>query len=173
MSSLRLPQGLSYSTTTVTIPSLKLLPTSATGKRCLAEVRRLNRKHGLRLTGLAHGCLIFAYAISPKHRKHPYLIWMCVASALGTYGVDWWYNRQLGMFTWFQSVVQDVGLGFLVKRPSIRRDEDLVVVEAEDNINGESVQTELDDERRIQRIRAWISGAAFTMGIVGLWGDRS
>lgn len=171
--SLGLLTGLSYSTTTVTIPSLKLLPTSTAGRRCLSEVRRLNRKHGLRLTGLAHGCLMFAFAISPKHRKHPYLIWMCVASALGTYGVDFWYHRQLGMYTWLQTVVGDVGLAFLAKRTSTKRDEDLVVVEAEDNVNGESVQTEMDEERRIQRIRAWISGTAFAMGIVGLWGDRS
>jgi autophagy-related protein 33 len=47
----------------------------------------------------------------------------------------------------------------------------LVVVESETDVNGESVQRDMNSERKLQCIRAWFSGAALAMGIVGLWGD--
>lgn len=166
-------QGLSYSASTVTVPSLKFLPTSANASRSLNEVKRLNRKHCLRLTNLANGCLVFAYSISPKHRKHPYLIWMCLTSVVGSYGVDYWFHRQDGFKTWVQTVFHDVSCLCLGGKSSAKKEEDLVVVEAEEDVNGESVKKEMELERRMQRVRAWFSGIALAMGIVGLWGDRS
>ncbi|KAL4890318.1 hypothetical protein BDV59DRAFT_184769 [Aspergillus ambiguus] len=170
--SLGLLTGLSYSASTITIPSLKLLPTSSDASRSLHEVKRLNRKHGLRLTNIANGCLLFAYSISPKHRKHPYLLWMCVTSALGSYAMDFWFHRQLGIKTWFQSLLQDVGC-CSGRKSSNKKEEDLVVVEAEEKVNGESIEQEMDNERRFQCTRTVFSGLALAMGIVGLWGDRS
>ncbi|KAL5356482.1 hypothetical protein BJX96DRAFT_142871 [Aspergillus floccosus] len=171
--SLGLLTGLSYSAASITLPSLKLLPTASDASRSLNEVKRLNRKHGLRLTNLANGCLLFAYGISPSHRKHPYLVWMCVASTIGSYGMDYWFHRQVGFKAWFQSLLQD-GCGWRSSRKTAgKKDEDLVVVEAEENVNGESVDRDMDNERRFQRVRAVFSGLALSMGIVGLWGDRS
>lgn len=72
---------------------------------------------------------------------------------------------------WIQDVLHDMGCS----RRSVqkqKKEEDIVVVEAEENINGESVQKEMDTERRFQRVRAIFSGFALAMGIVGLWGDR-
>lgn len=166
-------QGLSYSASTVTVPSLKFLPTSANASRSLHEAKRLNRKHCLGLTNLATGCLLFAYTVSPKHRKHPYLIWMCLTSFVGSYGVDFWFHRQSGFKVWAQSVVQDVSCLGLGRKSAAKKEEDLVVVEAEEDVNGESVKREMDNERRMQRVRAWFSGAALAMGIVGLWGDKA
>ncbi|KAA8641803.1 hypothetical protein EYZ11_004976 [Aspergillus tanneri] len=171
--SLGLLTGLSYSAATITIPSLSVLPTSANASRSLHEVKRLNRKHGLRLTNLANGCLLFAFCISPSHRKHPYLLWMCVSSALGTYAVDYWFHRTSGFKPWLQSFIQDTRFLCISCESAPRKEEDLVVVEADENINGESVRKELDSERRFQRVRAFFSGLALAMGIVGLWGDRS
>ncbi|KAH8433262.1 uncharacterized protein LDX57_010897 [Aspergillus melleus] len=171
--SLGLLTGLSYSASAVTVPSLSLLPTSANAARSLHEVKRLNRKHGLRLSNLANGCLLFAYSVSPQHRKHPYLVWMCVTSALGTYALDYWFHRAAGFKPWLQSFIQDTGFLFLSGKSAPKKEEDLVVVEADENVNGESVRRELETERRFQRVRAVFSGLALAMGIVGLWGDRS
>ncbi|EAW12648.1 uncharacterized protein ACLA_010740 [Aspergillus clavatus NRRL 1] len=169
--SLGILTGLSYSASAVTIPALSLLPTSANASRALNEVKRLNRKHGLRLANLANGCLLFAYSISPRHRKHPYLVWMCVASVVGSYGMDFWFHRQQGLKAWACSVLQDTGCMALAGKAA-KKDEDLVVVETEESVNGESVREELARERRLQRARAVFSGIALSMGIVGLWGDR-
>ncbi|KAJ5177096.1 uncharacterized protein N7482_002973 [Penicillium canariense] len=169
--SLGLLTGLSYSTAAITVPSLKLLSTSATASRCFNEVKRLNRKHVLRLSSLANTCLLFAYAASPPRRKHPFLVLMCAVSTVGSFGLDLWFNRHMGLKNWFFSVVQDTTCVRLSTAASTKKDEDLVVVEAED-ANGESVQREMDKERRLQRARAWLSGLAFSMGVVGLWGDK-
>lgn len=166
------PQGLSYSAANITVPSLELLPTSVNASRCLNEVRRLNRKHALRLTNIANGCILLSYFLSPIHRKHPYLIWMTLTSTLGSYGVDYWFHRTLGLKGWILTVVQDTKLFCLLRKASPKKDEDLVVVEAEEGVNGESVQREMEQERRLQNTRAWFSGVALAMGIVGLWGDR-
>lgn len=88
----------------------------------------------------------------------------------GSYGVDYWFHRRDGFTAWVRSMLEDVGC----LRPSkTKKDEDLVVVESEEDINGESVKRELDQERRMQRVKSWFSGLAFAMGIVGLWGDKS
>ncbi|KAL1956764.1 hypothetical protein VTO42DRAFT_6817 [Malbranchea cinnamomea] len=41
----------------------------------------------------------------------------------------------------------------------------------EADVNGESVQREMTRERKIQRVRTWILGLGFSMGVVGIWGD--
>ncbi|GKZ79749.1 hypothetical protein AnigIFM56816_003955 [Aspergillus niger] len=169
--SLGLLTGMSYSASSVAIPSLSLLPTANTASRSLNEVKRLNRKHGLRLTNIANGCFLFAYCLSSRQRKHPYLIWVCVTSTVGSYAFDYLFHRQDGFVAWIQSVLQDTGCGFLTVQKQ-KKEEDIVVVEAEENVNGESVQKEMNTERRFQQVRAIFSGIALAMGIVGLWGDR-
>ncbi|PLN79795.1 hypothetical protein BDW42DRAFT_172126 [Aspergillus taichungensis] len=173
--SLGLLTGLSYSSSAVTVPALQQLSTASTASRAAAEVKRLNRKHGFRLTNLANGCLLFAYCVSPPHRKHPYLVWMAVSASLGSYGLDYWFHgRAVGVKAWICGLVQDMGCRSLcAMSQQKKRDEDIVVVEAEENnVNGESVQRALETERRLQGGRAVLAGLALSMGIVGLWGDR-
>lgn len=169
---LNLHQGMSYSTSAITVPSLKLLPTSAAGSRCIREVKRLNRKHALRLSGIANSCFLFAFTISPPRRKHPYLVWVCLISTLGSYGLDLFFNRHMGLKNWALAAIQDTTGLCLGGKPSTKKDDDLVVVEAEEDVNGESVQREMDNERRLGCARAWMSAIALSMGIVGLWGDK-
>lgn len=76
-----------------------------------------------------------------------------------------------------RSVVEDIDFPSLaVKKtssgassPSSRRDEDLVVVEAD--FNGEIVERDMAREQTHQMVRVWLSGAALSMAVVGLWGD--
>lgn len=56
-----------------------------------------------------------------------------------------------------------------VSSPSSKKDEDLVVVEAD--FNGETVERDMAREQTHQMVRSWLSGAALSMAIVGLWGD--
>lgn len=42
---------------------------------------------------------------------------------------------------------------------------------SEDQVNGEKVEMEMTRERKIQKIRSWIAGVGFAMGVVGIWGD--
>ncbi|KAL2826444.1 hypothetical protein BDW59DRAFT_145182 [Aspergillus cavernicola] len=170
--SLGLLTGLSYSASTITVPSLSLLSTSTNASKSLSEVKRLNRKHGLRLANISNICLLFAYSISPRHRKHPYLVWMVVMSTVGSYGVDYWFHRENGFKAWMCSIIKDSGYLSLCAPKSQKKEDDIVVVEAEEDVNGEIVRKEMETERRLQGVRAVFSGIALSMGIVGLWGDR-
>jgi len=40
-------------------------------------------------------------------------------------------------------------------------------------INGEVVRKGVERERKVEGVKAGIYGLAFTMGVVGLWGDGS
>lgn len=106
------------------------------------------------------------------------MIWVSMASALSSWGVDYWFNRQLGFGGWLRSVVEDIDLpSFAVKKTSSgssspsssKKDDDLVVVEAD--FNGETVEKDMARERKLQSVRSWLSGAALSMAVVGLWGD--
>jgi len=70
---------------------------------------------------------------------------------LGGQGVEYWYNG-------------------LSRFPSVRQRE-TGYVEVETEVNGEQVEMEMSRERRVQGIRALISGLGFAMGVVGIWGD--
>jgi autophagy-related protein 33 len=106
------------------------------------------------------------------------MLWVSLASAVSSWGVDLWFNRQLGLGGWLRSIVEDIDFPYLTvaKTPSgsstpspSKKDDDLVVVEAD--FNGESIEQDLARERRLQVVRSWFSGAALSMAIVGLWGD--
>ena len=39
------------------------------------------------------------------------------------------------------------------------------------SVNGEAIRVNMERERKLQKIRTWILGAGFSMGVVGIWGD--
>lgn len=47
----------------------------------------------------------------------------------------------------------------------------MVDEEDEGSVNGEKVEMEMSRERRVQGVRALVSGLGFAMGVVGIWGD--
>lgn len=100
------------------------------------------------------------------------MVWLCAFSTIGAHGLDFWFNRHLGFKNWASAVIRDVSHFSLVRDPNTGKDEDLVVVEAQGDVNGETVQREMVRERRLQRARTWLSGIALSIGIVGLWGDK-
>ncbi|KAJ5089199.1 hypothetical protein N7532_007883 [Penicillium argentinense] len=172
--SLGLLTGLSYSTSHITIPALKLLPTSTAASRCFNEVKRLNRKYALRLSGIVNSCFLFAFYASPPWRQHPYMMWACTISSAATWGLDYYVNRHRGLKTWLVEVIRD-GYGVSLTNTTSRKEEDLVVVDTEseeEDVNGESVQAEMANESTMQIFRLSLSYVALSIAIVGLWGDK-
>ncbi|ODH52172.1 hypothetical protein GX48_01729 [Paracoccidioides brasiliensis] len=39
------------------------------------------------------------------------------------------------------------------------------------DVNGETVQNEMEKERKFLKLRTWVLGLGFSMGVVGIWGD--
>jgi len=171
--SLGLLTGLSYSVVNIAIPCLKLLPTASQASRSLRDVKCRTRKHAFHLANVSSGCFLFAWMISSKRRKHPYLLWVCVTSILSSFGVDFWFYRDKGLVGWSRMIVHDLGVPAVKKWKTSTKEDDLVVVETEGEVNGEIVERDMERECKLQRLRIWCSGVAFAMSIVGLWGDSA
>jgi hypothetical protein len=77
---------------------------------------------------------------------------------LGGQGVEYYYNR-LERFPKFRSA-NNTSRSFV-----------MVDDEDEGTVNGEKVEMEMSRERRVQGVRALVSGLGFLMGVVGIWGD--
>lgn len=43
---------------------------------------------------------------------------------------------------------------------------------SQSDINGESVQRDMNQEQKVLALRAGLAGVGFMMAVVGLWGDR-
>jgi autophagy-related protein 33 len=99
------------------------------------------------------------------------MLWMSVLNTVSSYGLDFYFNRHLGLRNWAIEVLYDT-TGLSLGKVSNKREEDIVLVESEEDVNGESVQREMDRERRMHLVRTWVFGTAFAVGIVGLWGDK-
>ena len=87
--------------------------------------------------------------------------------------MEWLGNGSQGLRTMLDSFTirvtrpskKEKGKGSSVKQEEDSGDDGVLVV------NGESVEREMDKERRLHRARAGVIGLAFTMGVVGIWGD--
>lgn len=95
---------------------------------------------------------------------------MLLLSSTGTLGLDYWFNRHLSFKEWVLEYCRDTTGLSLGRAPA--SDEDLIAAESQGDINGETVRLEMDRESNLQYIRAWFTGIALSMGVVGLWGDR-
>jgi hypothetical protein len=82
---------------------------------------------------------------------------------LGGQGVEYYYNG-LSRFPRLRSKKTDGSKSYVM----VEEDEE----DAEGmTVNGEKVEAEMSRERRVQGVRALVSGIGFAMGIVGIWGD--
>jgi len=151
-------QGISYTVSTITLPSLALLPTASSASRALARIQTATTRHVLTFASISSLSLITCYSLASPRGKHPYLLWTALMSFLGGQGVEYYYNR-LERFPKFRS--------------SNNASRSFVMVDDEDegSVNGEKVEMEMSRERRVQGVRALVSGLGFAMGVVGIWGD--
>lgn len=115
--------------------------------------------------------------LSPSRARHPYLLWTALVAGLGRAGVDYALAAR-------QEVVEkqrqprpivleaDEELG--VKSVSSENgysageDED----DEDEGVNGEELRRAMEGFRVVQGVRAGVTGLAFAMGVVGVWGDR-
>ena len=95
-------------------------------------------------------------------------------SFLGGQGVEYWYNG----FSRFPSVSsRSKFTGVRGVSPAASSDSGFIEVDtpgagtSEEQINGEKVEMEMARERKVQKVRSWIAGVGFAMGVVGIWGD--
>ena len=136
-------QGVSYTLSTQSLPSLLTLPTAKPAAYTLAQTTRLATLHVRTLSTLASVSLIAAFALSPARIRHPYLLWTgLVAAASGSLNLAMETRLKQGV------VEQDV-----------------------DDVNGEEVERRAREQQWIEFVRCGVSGVGFAMGVLGIWGD--
>ncbi|KAL6243634.1 hypothetical protein RBB50_009627 [Rhinocladiella similis] len=172
--SLGLLTGTSYTLTTITLPSLALLPSASLAARTLATIQTQSSRHILTLASVSSLSLITAFSLASPRGRHPYLLWTALVAFIGGQGVEYWYNG-LSRFPSLSSTRSKRGKASVARGISPGgSDSGFIEVEAsatEDQVNGEKVEMEMARERRIQKVRSWIAGVGFAMGVVGIWGD--
>ncbi|KAL2415364.1 hypothetical protein ABEF91_005120 [Exophiala dermatitidis] len=188
--SLGLLTGTSYTLTTITLPSLALLPSASLASRTLATIQTKSTRHILTLASISSLSLLTAFTLASPRGRHPYLLYTALVAFIGGQGVEYWFNG-LSRFPSVSSSKrsgrdQTVSATPRGASPGGSDSSGFIEVESrddgnntsnssssssEDQVNGEKVEMEMTRERKIQKVRSWIAGLGFAMGVIGIWGD--
>ncbi|KAF2803627.1 uncharacterized protein BDZ99DRAFT_427077 [Mytilinidion resinicola] len=153
--SLGLLTGVSASLTSLTLPSLFNLPSAVNARDALTYLSTRTRTVTTYLRNTALISLFAAYALSPRSSRHPYLFYTSLLALASGSGVD------------FALAAQDKRAGGSRSHASIAD----LNVETPEDLNGEQVRQAVEGMRYTEGMRAAVSGLAFAMGVVGIWGD--
>ena len=103
-------------------------------------------------------------------------------SFIGGQGVEYWFNGFSRFPSWRltgrSSSRAKSGQVKSARIPSPTAGDESGYIEVESDssddhqqVNGEKVELEMARERKVQKVRSWIAGVGFAMGVVGIWGD--
>ena len=91
-----------------------------------------------------------AYLLSPRRFRHPYLLYTSIFAFISGPGVDYAVSAMEG--------------------PAEKRQ--IMELEAQgEEVNGELVREVVERRQRTERVKTGLAGLAFTMQVVGIWGD--
>ncbi|RDL36608.1 Uncharacterized protein BP5553_05960 [Venustampulla echinocandica] len=178
--SLGLLTGLSYTLSTLTLPTLLTLPSASTASRAFTNLTSVSLTHVRALAGISSSSFLLAYLLSPRSQRHPYLLWttLFVASA----GLS---DLVIGA----ARTKTVAGSGAAQRRDRKRRDRPMDASyevlgasdreseatvsgeEMDEDVNGEEVRQQMEGFMTSQVARTVIAGVGFAMSVVGIWGD--
>lgn len=102
-------------------------------------------------------------------------------SFIGGQGVEYWFNGFSRFPSWRLGSRSSSRTKSgrtpppRVSSPSASDESGFIEVESDSGddhqVNGEKVELEMTRERKVQKVRSWIAGVGFAMGVVGIWGD--
>ncbi|KAL1606482.1 hypothetical protein SLS60_003886 [Paraconiothyrium brasiliense] len=148
--SLGLLTGISASLSTTALPALLTLPTAVTARSTHTYLSSKTRLLSSYLRHITTFTLFSAYLLSPRRFRHPYLLYTSIFAFISGPGVDY-------------------AVAF---REGKNEQRALLDLEAQgDDVNGEEVRHAVERMKVTEAWRAGISGVAFAMGVVGIWGD--
>ena len=136
-------QGVSYTLSTQSLPSLLTLPSAKPAAYTLSQTARLATLHIRTLSTISTISLALAFYLSPSRVRHPYLIWTSLFAAASG------------------------GLNLAMEKSMKER----VIEDEVGDVNGEQVEKKARDQQWIEFVRTGVSGLGFVMGVVGIWGD--
>ncbi|KAI9904807.1 hypothetical protein N3K66_001336 [Trichothecium roseum] len=174
--SLGLLTGVSYTVSTLTLPSLLNLPSSLSASHALAAMTSALRVPVLSLTTLSAGSLLLSFALSPGSARHPYLLYtsvLAVASGVAPALLPA-PPKAAAAGAPKQKKPRKLPTRSMEASYEVLGDvpgEEPVSEEDEGVVNGEEVRAEVDGVAKGFLVRTGVSALAFAMAVMGVWGD--
>ncbi|KAK0670257.1 hypothetical protein QBC41DRAFT_318186 [Cercophora samala] len=188
--SLGLLTGLSYTLTTLTIPSLLNLPSATTALRAFDSLTTTSTKQLRSLSGLSGTAFLLAYYLSPKPLRHPYLLYtsaliissqLVVADFIAPYlslGPSPTATTSKKSFPQQKKkkpsasarARMEASYEVLGEEQEEETEED-EILEVGEEANGEEVRAKVEEWLKKQVVQVSVLGLGFFMSVVGIWGD--
>ncbi|KAH9221535.1 hypothetical protein DL95DRAFT_355475 [Leptodontidium sp. 2 PMI_412] len=178
--SLGLLTGLSYSLTTLTLPTLLTLPSATSASKAFANLNASSLLHLRTLAGVSSTSFLLAYLLSPRSQKHPYLLWttlFIVSSGFTEYLVQP-YMTKTTTSTRTVKPRSKKGKGrqmdssYEVLGASDRDSEGTISgEEMDEDVNGEEIRQQVEGYMKINIAKTIVAGIGFAMSTIGIWGD--
>ncbi|KAI9885175.1 MAG: hypothetical protein M1823_003014 [Watsoniomyces obsoletus] len=177
--SLGLLTGVSYTLSTLSIPSLLSLPSAQTAYNTFLRLQSQSLFHLRTLSAISATSFLAAYLISPRYAQHPYLLWTTLVVGLSA-GSDLWFSRDARIIlvkenrrrqqhqqrdgaSQLESSEDDMGFEGIGATPQQHQQQQ--------QPNGEEVKNAMERFQLAQTVRGLIGGLGFVMSVVGIWGD--
>ncbi|KAL7817828.1 hypothetical protein V8C26DRAFT_398115 [Trichoderma gracile] len=174
--SLGLLTGVSYTVSTLTLPTLLTLPSSSSAAHGLASLQSSLRLPVLALSSLAAAPLFLSFVFSPRYARHPYLFYTSLLAALSVAvpaylpqpatpasskpaGARKATSSRARMEASYEVLGDSHSEGDLPSESEL------------EDANGEEVRASVEGAARAYLVRTGFAAAAFVLSVVGLWGD--
>lgn len=189
-------QGLSYTLSTLTVPTLLTLPSASTAAKAFRSLTTTARTHLRTLAGVSSTAFFLAFVLSPRSARHPYLLYTSALVAISRLSVSDFVapylfahphqpassssHRQSSsaarkdrsatrrMEASYDVIGSDAHSEATLDSASDRSIED---DGATADVNGEEVRGEVEAFLKKQVVSAATAGLGFLMAVVGIWGD--
>jgi len=176
--SLGLLTGMSYTLSINAVPALLTLPSASTASNAFAYLSKRAVFDLRTLSSVSAACFLSAYAFSPRGFRHPYLLWTSlIIAASGSFDLIFkpaTTNKLPAAKEQRQRDKKGKGkmeASYEVLGDSHSEGTGSASDDGEEDVNGEEVRSEMESFKANQTIRFYMSGLAFIMSIVGIWGD--
>ncbi|KAL5611822.1 hypothetical protein BROUX41_000603 [Berkeleyomyces rouxiae] len=176
--SLGLLTGMSYSLTTLAVPSLLSLPSSTACAHALTRLSALSAEPLHLLSRVSCGAFLLAFVSAPRAARHPYLLYTSLfAGAAGLANVL--TPMLLGQAAVSarqapkpKKSVRALEASYEDLGSSSMADSDVVAGEDEEaEVNGEEVRAMAENFAKTRFVETGFSSVAFAMAVMGIWGD--
>ncbi|KAI1107495.1 hypothetical protein F4804DRAFT_297179 [Jackrogersella minutella] len=187
--SLGLLTGTSYTLSTLTIPSLLELPSASAAAKTFRSLASTASTHLNVLTTLSGSAFLFAFTLSPRGFKHPYLLYtslFCFGTRLTGYVTPSIFGEPVSSTSAAAQRRAALTRARKEKQAARRMEASYEVLpdshsdegagsasgeELDEDYNGEEVRSEVEFFVRNQLIQTAMAGIGFIMAVVGIWGD--
>ncbi|KAJ9134151.1 hypothetical protein NKR23_g10325 [Pleurostoma richardsiae] len=195
--SLGLLTGLSYTLSTLTVPTLLTLPSASSAAKAFHSLASAARTQLRALAGVSSTAFLLAYLLSPRSYRHPYLLYTSLLVGLSRLAVSDFAAPYLSLGPPpNQSHPSTLEAKAVRKRREHQHrmemsydvigsvdahseegadsasDRDLLEGATEDDgANGEQVRGDVEGFLKRQVVSTAVAGLGFLMAVVGIWGD--